>query len=159
MNYLQVLDDLDDLMHNAKKIPFTSYALLSEEKIHQLLLHLRQNYPEEMKRSALIINQKEEMLLEAKNEAQQILKEAIIERDRLTNQQEVYQHALNKAEVVKKEVKNSLIELMREMNEALVNISQSYRQQCIHTEQLIEESYRQALAKFQEIKDNLIDAF
>ncbi len=157
MNYLQTFEKLEELLINAKKIPLTSFVLLSEEKIEEIVHQLKENYPEEMKMSALIMNQKEEIVDEAKKEAYKIIDEAKKEREHLVSQQEIYQHALSKAETMKKEVKSDLIQLMREVNEVLISINKNYQHQMSRIEQQIEESYRQALEKFQEIKEQQID--
>jgi cell division septum initiation protein DivIVA len=157
MNYLQMLDEIEETLSKAKKIPLSTYAILAEDKLREMICSLREHYPDEIKRSSMIINQKEELIQEAKKEAQIILTEAQKEREYLCSQQEVYKQALIKAESTKKETKEDLITMLRNMNEILVGLTQNYHQQCLRMDQQIEESYRQSLEKFQQIKDQIID--
>ena len=157
MNYLQMLDELEEALSKAKKIPLTTYALLAEEKVRELIFTLHEHYPDEIKRSAMIIEQKDEIIMEAKAEAQKFLSEAQKEKDHLCSQEEVYKQALSKAEAVKSQTKEELVAMLRKMNEVLVALTQNYRQQCVRMDQQIEESYRQSLEKFQHIKDQIID--
>lgn len=157
MNYLQMLDELEEILSKAKKIPLSSYALLAEDKLREIIYALREHYPDEIKRSAMIINQKEEIIMDAKEEAKSILLEAQKEKEYLCSQQEVYKQALIKAESAKKETKEDLISVLRNTNEILVALTQNYHQQCLRMDQQMEESYRQSLEKFQQIKDQIID--
>jgi adenylosuccinate synthase len=157
MNYLQMLDELDDVLSSSRKIPLSSYVIMSESQLCEIINDLRQHFPEEIKQSSLIISQRNEIIAKAKSEAHEIIDNASREKERMSSQHEVYRMAQEKVERLRKDVKSELINLLRNMNEVLLALTKNYSQQCQKMEEKMEASYGEILDKFQEIKENLID--
>jgi hypothetical protein len=51
MDALELVDKLDDLIHNAKVVPLTSQVRIDREEIYEILDQLRVAIPEELKRA------------------------------------------------------------------------------------------------------------
>src|SRR5882762_4556007 len=75
MDVLVLIDKLDDLVHNAKPVPLTDQVRVDKEEIYDILDQMRATIPEEIKQARWIVKERQEMLAEAKREAERIVKE------------------------------------------------------------------------------------
>jgi cell division septum initiation protein DivIVA len=105
VDVLVLIDKLDDLIHNAKQIPLTDNVRVDKEEIYDLLDQMRATIPEEIKQARWIVKERQEMLAEAKREAERIVKEAGDEQLRLVSEQEVVKQAENHAEDIIEEAR------------------------------------------------------
>ena len=76
MDVLVLIDKLDDTIHNAKPVPLTDQVRVDKEEIYDILDQMRATIPEEIKQARWIVKERQEMLAEAKREA-----ELLVERD------------------------------------------------------------------------------
>src|SRR5205814_1641030 len=74
MDVLVLIDKLDDLVHNAKQVPLTDQVRVDKEEIYDILDQMRATIPEEIKQARWIVKERQEMLAEAKREAERIVK-------------------------------------------------------------------------------------
>jgi cell division septum initiation protein DivIVA len=105
VDVLVLIDKLDDMIHNAKPIPLTDNVRVDKEEIYDLLDQMRATIPEEIKQARWIVKERQEMLAEAKREAERIVKEAHDEQLRLVSEQEVVKQAENHAEDIIEEAR------------------------------------------------------
>ena len=70
MDVLELIDKLDDLIHNARAVPLTDQVRIDREAIYDLLDQMRSTIPEEVKQARWIVKERQEMLAEAKREAE-----------------------------------------------------------------------------------------
>src|SRR5919109_218403 len=93
MDVLVLIDKLDDTIHNAKPVPLTDQVRVDKEEIYDILDQMRATIPEEIKQARWIVKERQEMLAEAKREAERIVKEARERQTQLVSQQEVTRRA------------------------------------------------------------------
>ena len=98
MDVLVLIDKLDDLVHNAKQVPFSDQVRVDKEEIYDILDQMRATIPEEIKQARWIVKERQEMLAEAKREAERIVKEARDRQAQLVSDQEVTKQAERAAE-------------------------------------------------------------
>ena len=75
MDVLVLIDKLDDLVHSASTFPMTDKVMIERDEIYDLLDQMRATIPEEIKQARWIVKERQEMLQEAKEEADRILRE------------------------------------------------------------------------------------
>ena len=97
MDVLELIDKLDDLVHNAKAVPLTDQVRIDREAIYELLDEMRSTIPEEVKQARWIVKERQEMLAEAKRESERILAEAREQAAHEASQQEVVKRAEREA--------------------------------------------------------------
>jgi mono/diheme cytochrome c family protein len=91
--------DFDELVQNAKGVPLSQDQVrVDREEIWEILDQMRATIPEEIKQARWIVKERQEMLAEAKREAERILKEARERQTQLTSEQEVTKQAERAAE-------------------------------------------------------------
>src|ERR671918_530907 len=93
MDVLVLIDKLDDLVHNARPVPLTDQVRVDREEIYDLLDQMRATIPEEIKQARWIVKERQEMLAEAKREAERIVKEARDQQARLVANEEIMEEA------------------------------------------------------------------
>jgi len=97
VDVLELIDKLDDLVHNAKAVPLTDQVRIDREAIYELLDEMRSTIPEEVKQARWIVKERQEMLAEAKRESERILGEAREQAAHEASQQEVVKRAEREA--------------------------------------------------------------
>ena len=100
MDVLVLIDKLDDLVHNAKPVPLTDQVRVDKEEIYDILDQMRATIPEEIKQARWIVKERQEMLAEAKREAERIVREARERQERLISEEEVTKQAERAAEEI-----------------------------------------------------------
>ena len=100
MDVLVLIDKLDDLVHNAKPMPLTDQVRVDKEEIYDILDQMRATIPEEIKQARWIVKERQEMLAEAKREAERFVKEARDRQDRLVSSEEITKQAERAAEAI-----------------------------------------------------------
>src|ERR1700748_3829020 len=100
MDVLVLIDKLDDLVHNARAVPLTDQVRVDKEEIYDILDQMRATIPEEIKQARWIVKERQEMLAEAKREAERIIREARGGQPRLISEEEVVRQAERQAEEI-----------------------------------------------------------
>ena len=59
MDVLVLIDKLDDLVHNAKPIPFSDSVRVDKEEIYDILDQMRATIPEEIKQARWIVKERQ----------------------------------------------------------------------------------------------------
>ncbi|MEW6582059.1 MAG: ATPase [Actinomycetota bacterium] len=97
MDVLALIDKLDDLIHNARPVPLTDQVRIDREAIYELLDEMRSTIPEEVKQARWIVKERQEMLAEAKREAERIITEAREKATQAASEQEIVKRAEREA--------------------------------------------------------------
>ena len=100
MDVLVLIDKLDDLVHNAKQVPLTDQVRVDKDEIYDILDQMRATIPEEIKQARWIVKERQEMLAEAKREAERLISEARERQNQLVSEQEVTKQAERAAEEI-----------------------------------------------------------
>jgi cell division septum initiation protein DivIVA len=98
VDVLELIDKLDDLIHNARPVPLTDQVRIDREAIFELLDEMRSTIPEEVKQARWIVKERQEMLAEARREADRMLVEARERVQHEVSQQEVVRQAEREAQ-------------------------------------------------------------
>jgi len=98
VDVLELIDKLDDLIHNARPVPLTDQVRIDREAIFELLDEMRATIPEEVKQARWIVKERQEMLAEARREADRMLAEARERVQHEVSQQEVVRQAEREAQ-------------------------------------------------------------
>jgi hypothetical protein len=89
VDVLVLIDKLDNLVHEAKAVPLTDQVRIDREEIWEILDQMRATIPEEIKQARWIVKERQEMLAEAKREAERLVNEAREQAAREASQQEI----------------------------------------------------------------------
>jgi len=83
------LQQLEDLIREAKSMPLSSSALVNREEVLDLIREMKETLPEEIKQARWVVKDREELLGKAREEGERIVEEAKEEQLRLAREEEV----------------------------------------------------------------------
>jgi cell division septum initiation protein DivIVA len=106
MDVLVLIDKLDDLIHSARSVPLTDSVMIDREEIYDLLDQMRATIPEEIKQARWIVKERQEMLTEAKQEADRVIAEAQEKAQQLASEQEITRLAEKNAQQILDEARD-----------------------------------------------------
>ena len=87
------LQQIEDMIKEAKSMPLSSSALLNREEILELVSQMREVLPEEIKQARWVVKDREELLTKARRDSQRIVEEAEQEQLRMATREEVVKRA------------------------------------------------------------------
>jgi hypothetical protein len=98
VDVLVLIDKLDELVQNAKGVPMTDQVRIDREEIWEIIDQMRSTIPEEIKQARWIVKERQEMLAEAKREAERLVGEAREQAAQAASQQEIVRLAERQAQ-------------------------------------------------------------
>jgi F0F1-type ATP synthase membrane subunit b/b' len=98
MDVFERLDRIEDFIVSSKHVPFSSSVMVNETELFELLDELRSALPEELKQARWMVKEKQELMEEARKEAERIREEAQQERQQLIAETEIIKQAQADAE-------------------------------------------------------------
>ena len=76
MEIFTLLETLEELIENSKKVPFTNKGVIDKEELLDIIKEIRIKLPEELKQAKWVKEERTRILIEAQKEADDIVKEA-----------------------------------------------------------------------------------
>lgn len=116
------LDKMDDLLEEAWNLPFSGgKRMIDIEKMRNLIDDIRLNMPRELKEAKSIVADREDILHQARLEAEDIIKRAEAKARGLISEEEITKTAKQKAETLLSETGRKT----REMQAAAVSFTEN----------------------------------
>lgn len=142
MDILYLVDRLENLVANSKRMPLVNQIIIKEADILNIIDQMRTSIPGEVKQARHIIQEKEDILAQAQEEAINIVVRAREEAERTLSREGLLRAAEERAQ-----------EIIRRANE---QAQITMRQAEAHTEQLQGEANSYALGTLQELHERLL---
>ena len=98
MNALEIIDRIEELLDGSRRIPFSANLVINGDELYDLIEELRSVMPEEFKQSRWIVKERENMIEEAKKQADKIIKNSQEKADELIGETEIMKRATRKSE-------------------------------------------------------------
>jgi cell division septum initiation protein DivIVA len=92
------LQQIEDLVQEAKSMPLSSSVLVNREELLELLEAARGDLPEEIKQARWIVKDREELLAKGRRDAEALVERAHNERAKLVSEQEIASAATDEAD-------------------------------------------------------------
>lgn len=89
MDIMALIDRIEELIDNARGVPFSSQKMVDPDKIYEIVDEIRAQYPDELKQARWIVKERQEMVEEAEKEANRILEDARDKAQALASETEV----------------------------------------------------------------------
>jgi cell division septum initiation protein DivIVA len=100
MDALELIARLDDLVKRAKHVPFSAGVRVNQQEIRAMLEEIRAALPEEIKEARWIVQERQQLLSEAKREAERIAEQAHEHQAELVSRHELIRQAEHAAEEI-----------------------------------------------------------
>ncbi|PSO54849.1 MAG: hypothetical protein BRC31_01440 [Actinobacteria bacterium QS_5_72_10] len=98
MDVDDAIGELERLLSTSRPVPLSSSIMVNRADVEAVLEGLRQGLPEELRQARWIIKERDDLVEQARSEAQQIVDDAREERDRMLSETEVVKAANREAE-------------------------------------------------------------
>jgi hypothetical protein len=92
------IQQLEDMIKEAKSMPLSSSALLNREELLEVVAEMRDSLPEEIKQARWVVKDREELLMKARREADALVETARAEQARMASREAVVQASQEEAE-------------------------------------------------------------
>ncbi len=106
MDVIVLIDKLDDIIHGARSVPLTDSVMIDREEIYEILDQMRTTIPEEVKQARWIVKERQEMLAEAKEEADRLLRDAEERTQQLATETEIVRLAERNAQQIMEDARD-----------------------------------------------------
>lgn len=97
MDMMNLIDRVEEIVDNARTMPFTSQKLVDPEAVYEIIDEIRAQFPDELKQARWIVKERQEMVEDAEREANRILEEAQERAQSIASEQEVVRLAEQQA--------------------------------------------------------------
>jgi cell division septum initiation protein DivIVA len=92
------LEQLEELIREAKSMPLSSSVLVNREEVLEMIAEMQEGLPEEIKRARWIVRDREELLAKARGEGERIVQQAHDEQLRMARKEEIVARATQEAD-------------------------------------------------------------
>ena len=100
------IQQLEELVREAKSMPLSSSALVNREEVLELILEMKENLPEEVKQARWVVKDREDLLGKARVEGERLVQEATDEQLRMARKEEIVNRARAEAERIRSEAED-----------------------------------------------------
>jgi cell division septum initiation protein DivIVA len=100
MDFLQLIDKLDQLVRGAKHRPFSDDVRVNKQETRAILDEMRKTIPEEIREARWIVQERQDILAEAKREADRIAEQASEHQAEIVSGHELIRRAERAAEEI-----------------------------------------------------------
>jgi cell division septum initiation protein DivIVA len=146
VDILEELNRLETLILYGFRIPLTGRTLIDEDRLLEHLDFIRVSLPTIFQEAAVILQQKQEILLEAEEYAQQVIEAAQAKRAQILAENDIVRRAEQEAEQLRRQVQQECDAMMQA---TLAEIDHK-RRSC---EQELEEMRQTAISQAQDIEN------
>ena len=103
---ISLLDELEDLITNASKVPFSDKAVVDSDEIEQIIVDIRANMPKDLQQARWINTEQDRIMAEAKAEYDKIILSAKKQAEFLVEDAAIKREASKRADALTAESEN-----------------------------------------------------
>lgn len=103
MELERILDELENMIMDASRVPFTNKCIVETERLGQIMDALRTSMPLEIKQARQLLNDRERRINEAMEEKQRIIQQAEVLAEKMVTEEEVYREAKERSQEMLKQ--------------------------------------------------------
>ena len=111
MSVSTILDEIENLVVDAKRMPLTNSIFISESDLVRLLDNLRQELPNELANAQEIMDSRDELLNEARVQGEEIISRAKETAEQMTDESKIVHESQEKAQLIMEQTKAQAKEL------------------------------------------------
>lgn len=131
MDIQHLVDRLEDLIDEGRHFAFTKFTLIDEERALEIIDQMRISVPEQIEKASRLINQRDRLLAQAREEAARIKQVAQEESDSMTNRDAIVQTAQNRANNIIEQARREAEMVRAEADTYVMNVLQELEDQLL----------------------------
>ncbi len=156
MNFSALIEKLDKIIDEAKSVPLTNRVMVDKDQVMEILADMRMHLPDEMKEAKRVLDKRDEIISNARGDADKIISDAEREREIILDKHQITEDArrqaddiCNKAEAYDRQVRDAshqyadsiLSDLQKAVEETMNIVNTSY----LSAKKIFDETMDQAL--------------
>lgn len=122
MDIQHLVDRLEDLIDEGRHMPFSKYTMIDEERALEIIDQMRISIPEEIEKSARILQQRDRVLAQANEEAARILQQARSKGNEMLEQDVNVQAAQNRAANIIEQARQQAEQMTAEADQYVMTV-------------------------------------
>lgn len=122
MDILHLVDRLEQLLTDSRRLPLTSSIMVDEDRIYHIIDQMRVAIPDAVKRAGRIEAERERILAQANEEANRIRELARQEATELVNRDNIIASAHNRADTIIERARRDADRLRHEADDYVMRI-------------------------------------
>jgi hypothetical protein len=108
------MQQLEELIMEAKSMPLSTSVLINREEALELIQEMRASLPEEIKQARWVVKDREQLLTKARKDAEGVIQQALEEQHRMASQEEVVKTSIREAERILDEARGDARQIRHE---------------------------------------------
>src|SRR5690606_12055878 len=131
MDIQHLVDRLEDLIDEGRHVPFSKFTLIDEERALEIIDQMRISVPDQIEKASRLINQRDRLIAQAKEEATRMLQlareksEELVRRDSISRTADsrakrIIEHARRQAEGIRAAADQYVLEVLKELEAQLI---------------------------------------
>ena len=112
-----LIDSLEDLIHNAMRVPFGKKSMIDVDKVADIVSDIRIGLPTEIKQAQNVVADKNNIIADAKKEAELIIRKAEQRREELIESSDIMKEARRRSTEIINQAQNRSNDLRVSTNE------------------------------------------
>ena len=112
-----LIDSLEDLIQSAMRVPFGKKSMIDVDKVAEIVSDIRISLPTEIKQAQNVVQDKNNIIADAKREAEQIIRKAEQRREELIESSEIMKEARRRSTEIISQAQNRSSDLRISTNE------------------------------------------
>jgi cell division septum initiation protein DivIVA len=142
MDILHLVDRMEEIFKESRRVPFGNLRLLDERRIWPLLDQMRISVPDEMRRAERIIREKERQKAQATEEAERIVELARQEAAQLAADHSIARKADREAAAIREQARQDAIHIVAGADEYAFDVLCNLEQELKRALTVIENGIR-----------------
>ena len=151
MSVEKLLDNMENMLIESARLPFTNKRVVEEDDLARFLDELRELLPKELEEAKKIINERQRMLDDAQKEAQNIIDQAKAYVLKLTDENIINKQAQEHANELVNQAQKAAYDLK---NDSVAYADEVFRHVVTHLEKTL-DVVRQGQRDLQQSKNNV----
>ncbi|MEA5598622.1 DivIVA domain-containing protein [Rivularia sp. UHCC 0363] len=153
----QELNRLEEIILTSFRVPLTRRTLVDEEKLLEQLDFIRLSLPDAFQQAVLIIQHKEEILLEAEAYGQQMVEAAQAKRAQVLNESDIIRQAEQQTQLLSRQVQQECEQMMQETVDEIDRKRRACQQEIEEMRRLAMEEAEQIAQGADQYADNVLE--
>lgn len=112
-----LIDSLEDMIHDAVRVPFGKKSMIDVDKVAEIVADIRIALPTEIKQAQNVVQDKNNIISEAKREAEMIVRKAEQRREELIESSDIMKEARRRSTEIISQAQNRSTDLRVSTNE------------------------------------------
>jgi len=108
------MQQLEEMVRDAKSMPLSSSALLNRDEVLEMLTEMQESLPEEIKQARWIVKDREELLGKARQDAERIVEQAREDQLRMARKEDIVHRAEEEADRIVAEAEQQAMDARAE---------------------------------------------